>query len=177
MRCGASGVCQSARTRVKNGAVPRPERGQKRNIEVLWLITVKLIKFQPPVALLFCSLLAKCGAGHALHSSSTLKPTTSLTTLIPRLIIITTFQFSASPPSLSFVSQFILFYFILLVGKEGNALCTVAYFDAVCGTLARLAVGPKYPLDCLPPGLPTKTPLRRSCRPHPAMKGLQSDLI
>jgi len=25
MRCGASGVCQSARMRVKNGAVPRPE--------------------------------------------------------------------------------------------------------------------------------------------------------
>jgi len=69
----------------------------------------------------------------------------------------------------------VLFFF--LVGKEGNALCTVAYFDAMCGTPARLAVRPKYLLDCLPPGLPTKTPLRQSCRPHPAMEGLQSDLI
>ena len=39
------------------------------------------------------------------------------------------------------------FFFFLVGGKEGNASCTVGPLSTVCGTPARLAVGPMSPLD------------------------------
>ena len=51
--------------------------------------------------------------------------------------------------------------FFSVGGKEGNASCTVVPLGAVCGTPVQLAGGSIYPLDSLPPDLPTKTPLRR----------------
>jgi len=39
------------------------------------------------------------------------------------------------------------FLFFLVGGKEGNASCTVAPLSTMCGTPARLAVGPMCPLD------------------------------
>ena len=39
-------------------------------------------------------------------------------------------------------------FFVFLVGKgRGNASCTIALLDAVCGTPVWLAIGPIYSLD------------------------------
>ena len=53
------------------------------------------------------------------------------------------------------------FFIFYLVGKGGNASCTVAPLGAVCGTPGRLAFGSIARWTVCRPDLPTKNPLCR----------------